>query len=266
MEKAEHEEIIELTDVVEEEDTGPEDPDETDIERAFQADGFFSEMQKLDEHPESGSSEPKKEVQEVFPGSSELLEDKDLQNLAEILADTPQPDRSSSRSDPDGKEGEFSDFPVNGDMGFEEDSEEPIGEDEKENDASTQDRVDSQELGSAGPASGPVETDQDEFDALEDFKLDLSLPEEPGDREESPGTPMGSDSPPAAPAISLKESSAGTPTHSPDLAELDRILGRVAREVLVEAAERMFSRVAEKVLKEEIARIREELKRLVEQD
>ena len=257
------EDIIELTEIVEEPDGEDGDPDEDAIRKAFEEDDFFSKIEEVDAL--SDASEGAAPEEESLDGDDESLdellgggdEDQDSgPDFDESLAEEPSEDIV-----------DLEDLPVPEPEGFGMDD---VGaSDDLETSFELEESI--EETPTEGLEAEVIEQGDvdDEFGELEDFKIDVSIPDSgPEDRAEL------DDSPPAEPseAPSPSGDDAGVQSTGQMSAQglmgtvgpeqVEAVLERVAREVLGETAERVFTEVAERVLKEEIERIKAEITRL----
>ncbi|MBI4772924.1 MAG: hypothetical protein HY788_01870 [Deltaproteobacteria bacterium] len=261
------EEIIELTEIVEEPGGVAEDPDEEAIRKAFEEDDFFSKIEEADVSSDQAEGE----------GSGEESPAGDDDFLDELL---------------DGGEGDQEAGPDSGDRSDEEPSEDVVDiEDMPEPESGGLETAEAgipddletsfeleeslEEASEEEPGAEAIDREDadDEFGELEDFKIDVSIPESgPEDLKESEGIQSAGRSG----TFPLSRGEGETPSTGRASAEklmgtvepekVEAILERVAREVLGETAERIFSEVAERVIKEEIERIKAEINRLSNRD
>ena len=246
------EEIIELTEVVEEPPSGSDEEEEPETLDSFDADDFFDSLGDGD----LSSDDAREET------ASSKSVDFTEESLDDIFASLGEESPVGEAEKPDALEG------------GEEASEPPAAQDD------VADRIELEGVALEDaplPVEEPADTEagaeaSDEFDALEDFKLDVPILEETGEEkatfesmaeklDSEPSTPESGEPVVAAPEAVRPETGI-----SLDPAQVQRILAEEARGVLAEVARKVFSEVAEKVLKEEISRIRMEISRLVDQD
>jgi len=250
------EDIIELTEIVEEPDGATEGPDEEAIRRAFEEDDFFSKIEEVEGPSDHAEGEGPDE--ESLAGDDDFLDE---------LFDSGEEDQDAGPDVDERSEEELSEDVVDLEDLPETEPEDLEKRFEFEESSS---EVSTEGLGAEAIAREDVD---DEFGELEDFKIEVSLPESvPEDVKEAAGsqpaelseTSLSSEDDGRAPSTEPVSPENFMGTVGPE--KVEAILERVAREVLGEKAERIFTEVAERVLKEEIERIKAEINRLSNRD
>ena len=215
----ENDDILELTEIVE--DAEEEGVEEEAIREAFEADEFFSNLEETDgasvsleslDSTADTSTEDGEEI-EALTELVEILEEGNLQPAVSGKASSSAEDRSGKVDiDP------FDGFDA------------ALGE--------------QRESGKNQGAGGLSESEDDEFEGLGDFKLDV-----PFLKEESTAPPEVS-GPSKRPADSIEP------------AVIEAAVERAVREVLPSIAEKVLAGTLEKVLKEEISRLEKRIREL----
>ena len=251
------EDIIELTEIVEEPDGEDGDPDEDAIRKAFEEDDFFSKIEEVD---------ALSDVSEGAAPEEESL-DGDDESLDELLGGGDEDPESGPEEEPSEDIVDLEDLPVPEPEGF--GTDDAGASDDLETSFELEESI--EEAPTEGLEAEAIEQGDvdDEFGELEDFKIDVSLPDSgPEDRAElddsPPAEPSEAPSPSGDDALvqSTGQMSAQGLMGTVGPEQVEAVLERVAREVLGETAERVFTEVAERVLKEEIERIKAEITRL----